>query len=133
MNEPTTLDLAKNRSDLAKARSHLANERTHLAYIRTGIALISFGVTLNRFSLYLIQNDKLTSYKSVPFLHDTKKVGVGMVILGSFLLIWSIIKFLRTARNINYLTFKPAKWSIVVFTTFITIFAVASTLWMLVH
>lgn len=131
MSEPTALELSQERSDLAEIRSHLANERTHLAYVRTGISLISFGVTLNRFSLYLIQNKHITSLESLPFLSDTKNVGIGMVILGSVLLIWSITNYLKTAKNIQRDNFKPSKWSLIIFTSLVTILGVATTLWMI--
>lgn len=131
MNEETSLDLSQHRTNLSNIRSHLSNERTHLSYLRTGIALISFGVTLNRFSLFLIQNDKVSSFKNRPFLVDTKNVGIGMVTLGSALLIWSIYHFTKTAKEIRTQEVDPSKWSVVIFTSIVAVLGTFTTLWMI--
>ncbi|WP_413288441.1 YidH family protein [Bdellovibrio sp. HCB337] len=124
-------DLSEHRTVLSTARSHLANERTHLAYLRTGIALISFGVTLNRFSLFLIQSNEMSRFGGRSLLHDTKNVGIGMVILGCVMLIWSVVRFNRTAREIDTLTFKRANLSVILFTAAIITVGVFSTIWMI--
>ena len=116
-------------SSLGVLRSHLANERTLLAYLRTGIAFISFGLTLNRFSLYLIENNM--NYKGKPFLNDTKNVGIGMVILGTLLLLWAISHFLKTAKEIDALAIAPAKWSLLFFAILVVLMGAATTFWMI--
>lgn len=90
--------LSENRTALSTLRSHLSNERTHLSYLRTAIALIGFGITLNRFVIYLVENDRFSRNSS---LQNTKWVGFGMVVLGIALLIWSIYRHQRTARDIE--------------------------------
>ncbi|MGZ3782669.1 MAG: YidH family protein [Pseudobdellovibrionaceae bacterium] len=119
-----------NSSKQPDIRSHLANERTHLANLRTGISVISFGVTLNRFSLYLLQNNMISRQGGRPVLRDTENVGIGMVILGSILLIWSVFHFLKTARQINTATYMPSKWSILSFTVAVIIIGSLSAVWM---
>jgi putative membrane protein len=116
---------------MTSERSHLANERTHLSFLRTGVSLISFGVTLNRFSLYLIQSEKVKQYRGTPFLDDTKNVGIGMVILGSALLFWAMYHFLKTAKQIETLDFTPSKWSILSFTLIVAVIGTCTTVWMM--
>lgn len=123
--------LSEHRTQLSDVRSHLANERTHLSYLRTGIALISFGVTLNRFSLFLIENRDTYRLRGRSLLHDTERAGIGMVMLGCILLIWSVFHFIKTAKSINNLTFRPAKWSIIAFSTIIIIMGTYATVWMM--
>lgn len=131
MKQLTTDELAQQRTDLSSVRSHLANERTFLSLLRTGIALISFGITLNRFSLFLIQSEKMAVDQGHMFLHDTKNIGIGMVVLGSVLLIWSTYHFLSTAEQIDSLDFKPSKWSLVVFTLLVIVMGTVMTGWMM--
>lgn len=124
--------LSEHRTQLSDVRSHLSNERTHLSYLRTGISLISFGVTLNRFSLFLIQSREDSGLRSRMFLHDTKNAGLGMVVLGVIMLIWAIIHFIKTGNAIDKLEFKPARWSLVVFTLAVVLIGAASTIWMII-
>ena len=125
------MDAAERRTELSNVRSHLANERTQLSFLRTGISLISFGVTLNRFSLFLIQNENMTTHAGVPFLRDTENVGIGMVILGSLLLIWSVQHFLKTAKEIDSSSFKPSKWSLLIFTLAVVVLGTLMTFWLI--
>src|SRR5690349_22477247 len=81
---------------------HLANDRTYLAYLRTAISLISFGVTINRFSLYLIQSDKVSERALSHWnLAEVGRLGLGMVILGLILLVWAAIYFTRVSGAID--------------------------------
>lgn len=91
--------LAKHRTSLANLRSHLANERTHLSYMRTSVSLIGFGITINRFGLYLLQNDRAPGQGLL--LRDTGNAGLGMVVLGLALMIWSMYRFWRVSRDIE--------------------------------
>ncbi len=113
---------------LSHLRSHLANERTLLAYLRTGVAFLSLGVTLNRFSLFLIGSN--VTHNGRPFLHDTKNVGIGMVILGTLLLLWSMYHFLKTAKEIDSLSFIPSKWALLIFTLIIILLGAFTTFYM---
>ena len=92
--------LAGYRTDVSKLRSHLANERTHLAYLRTTVSLIGFGITINRFSLYLVQQ-KLAPPEHIDMLRGTGNAGLGMVVLGLLLLLWSIYRYWRVGQDIE--------------------------------
>ncbi|WII71605.1 DUF202 domain-containing protein [Bdellovibrio sp. 22V] len=124
-------DMSEERTDLSVARSHLANERTHLSYLRTGVALISFGVTLNRFALYLLQSEEMERFHRKMFLHDLKNVGIGMVLLGSILLAWSIRHFIKIQKSIENLSFVPAKWSLIFFSLAVICIGAVTTIWMI--
>ncbi|HZX76242.1 DUF202 domain-containing protein [Lysobacter sp.] len=87
------------RTQVSNLRSHLANERTHLSYLRTTVSLIGFGITLNRFSIYLIQENLHPGRTAM--LRDTGNAGLGMVVLGLFLLVWSIYRYWRVGQDIE--------------------------------
>jgi putative membrane protein len=87
------------RTQVSNLRSHLANERTHLSYLRTTVSLIGFGITLNRFSIYLIQENLHPNRAGM--LRDTGNAGLGMVVLGLLLLLWSIYRYWRVGQDIE--------------------------------
>jgi putative membrane protein len=121
--------LSEKRTAESDVRSHLANERTLLAYQRTGISLISFGVTLNRFSIYLLQNE-MSHGGGRDILHETKYAGLGMVILGSAMLIWSVVHYLKTANVINKALVAESSRSVLVFSVIVILLGTATTVWM---
>jgi putative membrane protein len=125
-------ELSVHRTDLSTARSHLANERTHLAYMRTAISLISFGITMNRFSWFLIENKSLSRYGGRTFLHDSKNVGIGMVVLGSAMLIWSLFRYRSTAHGIDTDDVHPSHRSVLVFTLALILIGTVSTVWLMI-
>ncbi len=86
--------------ELARGRTHLANERTHLAYLRTTVSLIGFGITINRFSTYLIQNHDAPQASRL-LLRDAGNAGIGMVVLGLLLLLWSMMRFWKVSQDIE--------------------------------
>lgn len=99
---PSSTELAQERTSLAQHRTHLANERTHLAYLRTSVSLVGFGITLNRFAIYLINNSKVTGADlSLPALRDAKHVGIAMVVLGVVVALWALFRYARASRDIE--------------------------------
>lgn len=121
--------LSEKRTAEGDIRSHLANERTLMAYQRTGISLISFGVTLNRFSIYLLQNE-VSQGSGRDALHDTKYAGIGMVILGSAMLMWSVVHYLKTANVIDKSLIAQSSRSVLVFSIIVFLLGTATTVWM---
>ena len=100
----------------ADINTHLANDRTYLAYLRTAVALVSFGITVNRFSLYLLQSEVISAHKVSQgalsqqlTLVDLEQVGIWMVVLGMFLLLWAAIYHTRTSKAIENHNFRPAR------------------------
>jgi putative membrane protein len=63
------------------------------------VSLVGFGITLNRFSIYLIQQGRPEA--QVGLLRDTSNAGLGMVLLGLALLMWSIYGYLRVGQDIE--------------------------------
>jgi putative membrane protein len=124
-------ELSEERTDMSTVRSHLANERTHLAYMRTGISLISLGITMNRFSWFLIENKTMSRFGGHTFLNDAKNVGVGMVILGSLMLAWSLFRYGATVKTIESGVFKPPHRFIYGFTLILILMGTASTIWLM--
>ncbi|MGH8173344.1 MAG: YidH family protein [Rhodanobacteraceae bacterium] len=123
--------LAVRRTGLADLRSHLANERTHLAYLRTAIALISFGITLNRFSVFLQQEGTAPVGEGVRHtLRDAGNVGIGMVLLGLLLVMWSLYRFWRVNRDIHDGDFRPLKGSVVTYTLLVILLGGLSAVWL---
>ncbi len=88
------------RTRVSNLRSHLANERTHLSYLRTTVSLVGFGITLNRFSSYLVQQGKVAE-DARHMLRSTGNAGLGMVLLGLALLLWSIYRYWRVGQDIE--------------------------------
>jgi putative membrane protein len=117
---------------------HLANERTYLAYVRTSIALISFGITINRFSLFLIETRPgVMEEKPAPavpaprlLLGDTEHLGMGMVIGGLVLLVWSAIRYSRIRVQIQRDTFTSDSITIWFVTLGVLVLGVWSVLWL---
>ena len=93
------------RTQVSNLRSHLANERTHLAYLRTTVSLIGFGITINRFSIYLIQQHDAPEKSHM--LRSTGNAGLGMVVLGLALLLWSIYRYWRVGTDIEQGEYVP--------------------------
>jgi putative membrane protein len=123
-------ELSEHRTTLSTLRSHLSNERTHLSYLRTAISLVGFGITLNRFAIYLIQNDRVEPRSSAAPLHETKWVGLGMVVVGFALLAWARFRFHRTSRDIELHRYHTHWRAVLVVTGLFLVLGVATTLWL---
>ena len=97
----------------ARVRDHLANERTYLAYLRTALALISLGISVNRFSLYLLEQNKISATKSmVATLVGAERLGIGMAVIGLFLLAWGTMHYTIVYRQIKAQLYRPSLLSI---------------------
>ena len=124
-------ELSESRTTLSTLRSHLANERTHLSYLRTAISLIGFGVTLNRFAIYLIQNQTPgVPVRGAAALQDTKWVGLGMVVLGLAVLVWSIFRFHRASRDIELRRYHTDWRAVLTASLLFLLLAAGTTLWL---
>jgi putative membrane protein len=89
-------------------RDHLANERTYLAYLRTSLALLSVGVSVNRFSLYLLEKNKISpDTASATTLVGAEYLGIGMAFLGLILLLYGILRFTGMSSQIATQSYRP--------------------------
>ena len=126
-------DLSEHRTALSDSRSLLANERTHLGYLRTGVALMSFGITLNRFAIFLMQEGKAgdrTPEQILQRVESTEHVGIGMVVLGILMLVWSLFRYRKVNRDILVARLKPSRISVVGLTLAIILLACATTIYL---
>lgn len=89
-------------------RDHLANERTYLAYLRTALSLLSLGISVNRFSLYLIERNKISMETSSGVtLLGAEYLGIGMAVLGLILLVYGIVRFTQMNSQIEAQAYRP--------------------------
>jgi putative membrane protein len=89
-------------------RDHLANERTYLAYLRTSLSLLSLGVSVNRFSLYLLERNKISAESaSGTTLVGAEYLGIGMAALGLILLVYGIVRFTQMTGQIDAQAYRP--------------------------
>jgi putative membrane protein len=87
---------------------HAANERTFLAWVRTAIAIMAFGFLVEKFDLFLaIANEQMVS-KAVATRALTiggKTVGniagLLLILLGGTTMVLAIVRFRKTARDID--------------------------------
>jgi|GEM_PF-940979 len=117
------------RTHLSNLRSHMSNERTHLSYLRTTVSLIGFGITLNRFSIFL-QQDADTALRSRPMLHHTENAGIGMVVLGLLLLLWSSYRYWRVGQDIERGEYIPRQRGTIIASAGLLVLGGLTALWL---
>lgn len=128
-------DLSEHRTALSDSRSLLANERTHLGYLRTAISLMTFGTTLNRFAIFIVQERDSGAAASADVAQraeSTEHIGIGMVVLGVVVLLWSLFRYRRVNRHILVERLKPSRFSVVALTLGIVILGAATTIYLMI-
>jgi putative membrane protein len=81
---------------------HAANERTFLAWIRTAIAVMAFGFLVERFDLFLEIAGQTLDRRTPPSGHLAGNVaGLILIGLGAATIILALVRFRRTAREID--------------------------------
>jgi putative membrane protein len=126
-------DLSEHRAARSDSRSLLANERTHLGYLRTAISLMTFGATLNRFAIFIAQNRDTAASPAevIQRVESTEHTGIGMVILGVVLLLWSLFRYRRVNQHILIERLKPSRFSVVALTFGIILLGAATTIYLM--
>jgi putative membrane protein len=87
-------------------QQYLANQRTFLSWVRTSIALIGLGFAIERFSLFLqqfrlIANPNTTGNAASATAHDySALVGIGMIIVGTGLIVYALKNYLESNKTI---------------------------------
>ncbi len=81
----------------AAARDHLANERTLLAWQRTALALLGLGFLVDRFAFEGRGGSLMGSV-----------LGLGLIALGALASVAGAARYLRTERDIDQATYRPA-------------------------
>jgi putative membrane protein len=82
---------------------HAANERTFLAWVRTAIAIMAFGFLVERFDLFVeIAGHSIAGHKVTVGGQTLANVaGLMLVVLGCATLVLAIVRFRKTARDID--------------------------------
>jgi putative membrane protein len=81
----------------AAARDHLANERTLLAWQRTALALLGLGFLVDRFAF----EGRGTSIAG-------SLIGLTLIVVGALASVVGVYRYLRTERDIDQATYRPA-------------------------
>jgi putative membrane protein len=78
----------------------LAAERTLLAWVRTGLAMMGFGFVVSRFGLFLREIAAASGSISPRHSIHSHIIGVGLVLLGTIVLIVSSLRHIRYIRTL---------------------------------
>jgi putative membrane protein len=89
-------------------RIYFAAERTLLAWLRTGLAVVGVGFLVARFGLFLRMLRSPNQEISPPLASSL--IGIGFVLLGSFMIAVSAWQHTRFARDLRP-NEKPARYS----------------------
>jgi putative membrane protein len=82
---------------------HAANERTFLAWVRTAIAVMAFGFLVERFDLFVeIAGKSLAGHRFTVGGQTLANItGLMLIVLGCATLVLAIVRFRKTARDID--------------------------------
>jgi len=88
---------------------HAANERTFLAWVRTAIAIMAFGFLVEKFDLFLQIADKSFAGRAPTVGGQVvgNVAGLLLIALGGATMVLAIIRFRRTARDIDSTEKRP--------------------------
>ncbi|MCJ7549157.1 MAG: DUF202 domain-containing protein [Anaerolineae bacterium] len=90
-------DMAVDRTSWAGQRTLLAEERTLMAWIRTALSMISFGFTIYKFFQYLIEAEKITTFR----ISGPRSVGLGFLIVGTLALVLATVQYWRAVAELH--------------------------------
>jgi len=89
-----------------RLQQYLANQRTFLSWVRTSIALIGLGFAIERFSIFLQQfrliadPDTAGNAASATAHEYSALVGIGMIVVGTGLVIYALKNYLDSNKTI---------------------------------
>ena len=87
--------------------SHLANERTYLAWLRTSFSLLTLGFATNKFAQFLVELHVKTDQEFPHSIVGTRRFGIGMVVIGMFLILYSTLNYNVNRKRIETENFRP--------------------------
>jgi putative membrane protein len=96
-----------------RLQQYLANQRTFLSWVRTSIALIGLGFAIERFSIFLqqfrlIADPHTTANAASATAHQySALVGIGMIVVGTSLIIFALKNYLGSNKTIASGRYKP--------------------------
>jgi putative membrane protein len=81
---------------------HAANERTFLAWVRTAIAVMAFGFLVEKFDLFIVMTGMSVGRTGTVGGQTIGNIaGLVLIFLGGATMALAIIRFRRTARDIE--------------------------------
>ena len=89
-----------------RLQQYLANQRTFLSWVRTSVALIGLGFAIERFSIFLQQfrliagSDAIGNTSSATAHEYSALVGIGMIVVGTGLIIYALKNYLDSNKTI---------------------------------
>jgi putative membrane protein len=105
----------------AAIRDHLANERTLLAWERTALAMIGIGFLVDRFAL-----DPSGSSVGASVL------GVVLLVAGAAISVVGAYRFVRTEREIDSASYRPAILAHLVLAATVALAAIAMAVFVII-
>jgi putative membrane protein len=88
---------------------HAANERTFLAWVRTAIAIMAFGFLVEKFDIFLqIAGTSVRRPLSVGGQTLANITGLSLIVLGAATMVLAIIRFRKTALDIDSAEKRPS-------------------------
>ena len=102
------LDEEQCRKRVKDRRVHMANERTFLAWTRTAISVITLGFIVEKFSMFIMSQITDTKMGHYNDLEYTMIVGIALMLMGGFMGIIAIVRYVITERDIEEDRFQPA-------------------------
>jgi putative membrane protein len=97
----------------ASIRDHLANERTLLAWQRTALALLGLGFLVDRFA-----------FEGTGTSIAGTILGLGLILVGALASVAGTYRYLRTERDIDRATYRPASLAHLLLTGLLVVGAV---------
>ena len=97
----------KNQLEQQKISDHLSNERTLLSWIRTSVGIMAFGFVAVEFSLFT-KDLNLALEVEIQGKHYglSGPIGIAIVGIGAISLLFALIRYRRTKKEITEGTFK---------------------------
>jgi putative membrane protein len=88
---------------IPRYNDHAANERTFLAWVRTAIAIMAFGFLVERFDLFLRIAGQTLAHQTPSRTGQLvgNIAGMALIAMGSALIVLAIVRFRRTAVEID--------------------------------
>jgi putative membrane protein len=81
---------------------HAANERTFLAWVRTAIAIMAFGFLVEKFDLFVEMAGTRGGHRAAVGGQTLANIaGLALIVLGCATLVLAIVRFRKTALEID--------------------------------
>lgn len=114
------------------ASDHLANERTLLAWIRTGVGIMAFGFVVVKFSLFIRELSLALGKNAViPQYGYSAPIGIILVAAGALSLVFSLLRYEKTARQLDAGTYRHNKILLYLLVSFVLIAAIVLIIYLI--